>query len=96
MIVPPPLVPNDLIVVLTDLQPQIVKRSRTNPEASLRRASRILVEGAGALGIPVLRSVIRLESGTAPEVIEELDGKPPVVRSTVGVLDHAESRMTSL
>ena len=25
-------------------------------------------------------------------MIEELDGKPPVVRSTVGVLDHAESR----
>lgn len=92
MDVPPPLTSDDMIVVLTDLQPQIVKRSRTNPEASLRRASSILVEGASALGIPVLQSVIRLEPGTAPEVIKELDGEPPVVRSTVGVLDHEESR----
>ena len=84
--------PSDVVVVLTDLQPQIVSRSRTNPDACLRRAARILVDGAGILGIPVLRSVIRLEPGVAPEAIEELDGEPALVRSTVGVLDHGASR----
>lgn len=80
------------MIVLADLQPQIVARSRTNPEASLRRASGVLVEGANLLGIPVLRSIIRLGPGTVPETIEELRGEPPLIRSTVGVLDDEGSR----
>ena len=93
-----PLPPSsdDMIVVLPDIQPQIVERSRTTPEASLRRACGALVEVAGALGIPVLQSVIRLGPGTVPEAIEELDGEPPVIRPTVGVLDHEESRKALL
>lgn len=89
---PRPLVADDLVIVLTDLQPQIVERSRSNPEPKLRRAAGILVEGAIAFKIPVLRSVIRLGPGTEPEAIEELAGEAPVIRSTVGVLDHEESR----
>lgn len=89
---PRSLVAEDLVIVLADLQPQIVERSRSNPQPSLRRASGILVEGASAFGIPILRSVIRLGPGTVPEAIEELAGEPPVIRSTVGVLDHEESR----
>lgn len=87
-----PLVASDLIIVLTDLQPEIVRRSRTNSETSLRRASGILRDAAGALGIPVLQSVIRLGPGTTSEVISELDGGEPLIRSTVGVFDHDESR----
>lgn len=87
-----PFTSHEVVIVLADLQPQIVAHSRTNPEASLRRASGVLVEGASALGIPVLRSIIRLGPGTVPEAIEELGGAPPVIRSTVGVLDHEESR----
>lgn len=89
--VPFPVIADNVIVVLTDLQPPIVKHSRTNPEHNLRRACGVLVDGAGALGIPVLNSVIRLGAGTDPEVIEELDGAPPLIRSTVSVLDHEES-----
>ncbi len=89
---PPAPLSGDVIVVLTDLQPQIVTRSRTNPEASLRRAARILVDGAGILGVPVLRSIIRLQPGAIPEAIEELDGEPALIRSTVAMLDHEASR----
>lgn len=94
--VPPALVADDVIVVLTDLQPAIVYHSRTNPEARLRRAVGVLVDGAGVLGIPVLRSVIRLGPDIAPELIDELRAEPPVIRSTVGVMDHEQSRHTVL
>lgn len=85
------MIADDVIVVLTDLQPAIVAHSRADPEARLRRARGVLVDGASALRIPVLRSVIRLTPSTAPEVINELHGEPPVVRTIVGVLDHEES-----
>ncbi len=84
--------PNDAIVVLVELQPEIMVGSRTNPEAKLRQAVSMLVEGTEALGIPIVRSVISLAPGVVPTTIEELRGEPPVVRSTVGVFDHAESR----
>ena len=84
--------PGDAVVVLVELQPEIMVGSRTNPETELRQAVSMLVEGTGALGIPIVRSVISLAPGVAPATIEELRGEPPVVRSTVGVFDHAGSR----
>lgn len=87
-----PAVANDVVIALVDLQPQIVAHSRTNPEPSLRRAAGILVEGASVFGVPLLRSIIRLEPGVVPETIEELRGEESITRSTVGVLDHEESR----
>ena len=84
--------PDEAVVVLVELQPEIMAGSRTNPETALRQAVSMLVEGTGALGIPIVRSVISLAPGVVPTVIEELRGEPPIVRSTVGVFDHAESR----
>lgn len=88
--------PDDLVIMLADLQPQIVRRSRTSPEANLRRAASVLLEAAGVFGIPVWRSVIRLGPGALPEVIEELQDAPAVIRTTVGVFDHEESRTALL
>lgn len=83
---------DEAVVVLVELQPEIMVGSRTNPETELRRAVGMLVEGTAALGIPIIRSVIAVAPGVAPTTIEELRGEPPLVRSTVGVFDDAESR----
>ncbi len=82
----------DLVIVLADLQPQIVHSSRTNSEAILRRASGALTEGARLFGIPLVRSIIRLDRTEKPKVIDELAGEQGLIRTTVGVFDHAESR----
>ena len=80
------------IIVLVELQPEIMIGSRTNPETSLRQAVNMLVEGTGALGVTIVRSVISLAPGVVPATIAELRGEPAIVRSTIGVFDHAESR----
>lgn len=88
----PPLAAEDVVIVLLDLQPQIVARSRTNPEPRLRLASAVLAQAADALSIPILRSLIRLDPEVVPTTIEELQSHPALIRSTVGVLDDGESR----
>lgn len=84
---------DDTIIVLSDLQPQIVARgTRTSSEDDLRKAVSILVEAAGALGLPVFSSVVPWAAGGAPETIDELSGVPSLARSTVGVFDDENSR----
>ncbi len=90
------LVADETVIVLADLQPEIVQRSRTNPERTLRRAAGALVEGAAIFGIPLVRSIIRLDPTTVPVTIEELVGEHPIIRSTVGLFDHEESRTAIL
>lgn len=83
---------DDAVVVLVELQPEIMRGNRTTPETELRRAVSMLVEGTGALGVPIIRTVIALTPGVVPATIEELSAEPPVVRSTAGVFDDPESR----
>lgn len=84
---------NDVIIVLADLQPEIlVAANKTNPENNLRRAASILNEGAKVLNIPIFLSAVSLQPDTDPNLIEELNIHPFVVRSTAGVFDHEESK----
>ena len=83
----PPHRPDDVIILLLELQPQIVPSSRTQPEAQLRRAVSVLTGCARELGIPVLASVVPLAPGMTPELIEELAGCTALPRTTVSALD---------
>ena len=75
--------PENVIVLLLEMQPEIVASSRTQPEAQLRRVASVLTRCARELDIPVLTSVVPLAPGVAPELIEELSACKAVPRTTV-------------
>jgi nicotinamidase-related amidase len=79
--------PENAIVLLLEMQPEIVASSRTQPEAQLRRVASVLTRCARELDIPVLTSVVPLAPGVAPELIEELSACKAVPRNTVSALD---------
>jgi hypothetical protein len=74
--------PENAIVLLLEMQPEIVASSRTQPEAQLRRVASVLTRCARELDIPVLASVVPLAPGVAPELIEELSACKAVPRTT--------------
>ena len=79
--------PEDVVLILCEMQPQIVAASRTNAEASLRHAASVLISAAGILGIPVVAAAVQLAPGSEVDLVSELVGHAPVSRSTVGVFD---------
>lgn len=84
-----PLLDHDTaVILLLELQPEIVKSSKTVPEDALRRAIGALVSAGQDLGIPALASVVPLGSA-APTLIGEAGKLSPFVRTTISAFDDA-------
>src|SRR5260370_2392877 len=73
--------PNTVQVLLADLQPQIVARSKTNTPDALARSAAVLAQVARLLHLPMHLSVVP-EGGQRPELIPEL------ARETDGVAQY--------
>ncbi|AXI03946.1 isochorismatase family protein [Aquirhabdus parva] len=87
--------PDNVLIVLADLQPPILAAAnKTNPEANLKRAVSVLTEGAKVLDIPIFTSAVPLQPDTAPALIDELSSQTIVVRTTPGVFDDVASQQT--
>jgi Isochorismatase family len=73
--------PNTVQVLFTDLQPQMVVRSKTNTPEALARSAAVLAQVARLLNLPMHLSVVP-EGGQRPELIPEL------ARETEGLTPH--------
>jgi hypothetical protein len=82
----------NVVIVLADLQPEIIVNSKTNDEASLRKAASVLAETAGKLNIPIFNSLVPLGPGIVSKTISELGDGSTKLRSTFGVFDDEDSR----
>ena len=89
---PAALRPQDVVVVLVELQDEVVASSQSTPASSLRKAVTVLAEGARALALPVYASVVPLSPDKPPALIAELAGQEALVRTTVSALDHEPIR----
>jgi uncharacterized protein (TIGR02246 family) len=79
---------SDVQIVLLEMQPPIVAASRTVPAVQLKRIATLVREVAAAAGVSMIASVVRLGEHS-PDLIPELAGIEPLVRSTVSPFDDA-------
>lgn len=83
---------SEVIVVLVDLQPEILKvANKTIVEATLLQAVSIFIEGANILDIPVFISGVKMQPDKDLKTIDELVEYPVMIRSTAGVFDDDTS-----
>ncbi|RYG63433.1 hypothetical protein EON77_20940, partial [bacterium] len=77
--------PEDLVLLLIDLQEPILARSKTNPSETIRRVAGAVARAAAVLEIPIVLSAV--PTGDAPPaMIAELPGSLHV-RAGTGALD---------
>jgi len=80
------ITPQNAAFVLIDYQPSQLAAVRSMDEPLLRKNIVSTVRTVKAFGVPIVHSTFNVGSGqqqsTVPELVELLEGSPPLVRTT--------------
>ena len=87
--------PNGVQVLLCDLQPPIVARSKTTPTDTLVQSAAVLAEIAGILGVPVTVTVVSEDDKPPtlpPALAERVGNAPQLVRTAFSPFHDDKTR----
>ena len=76
------IIPDQVQVLLLEMQPATIAAIRTAPQDVLRKAAAAVARISDSLGLPMLASVVPLGSAE-PELIAELAALQPITRTTI-------------